>query len=176
MGVRPGQGGRGVGEVPDLGIHAGVLGDGEGFAEGRELFVGFRALGFVGDGQVREDAHHAQQALVLEVHGFAHEAVPGIQGRPVAAQSGVHFEVHAGGPFLLAGGRHNAFQFPARAADVDAGGHGGAEVALRGVQPGQQGRLNAGGAQGQGLGDVGRAQPVGAGLSAARATGTAPWP
>ena len=67
------------------------------------------------------------------------------------------------GPFLLAGGRDDAFQFPARAADVDAGGHGGGEVALRGVQPGQQGGLDAGGAQGQGLGNVGGAQPVGAG-------------
>jgi hypothetical protein len=57
---------------------------------------------------------------------------------------------------------HDPVQFPARAADVDSCGHRGGEVAVRGVQPGQQRRLDPGGAQGEGLGDVGDAQPAGA--------------
>jgi hypothetical protein len=66
------------------------------------------------------------------------------------------------GALLVARGGHNAVQLPAGAANVDAGSHGRAEVAFRGVQPGEQGCLDARGPQCQGLGDVRDSQPGGA--------------
>ena len=119
---------------------------------------------FVRHGKVGEDSHHAEQALVLVFHGFAHQAVPGVQRCAVAAQAGVHLQVDARGAFLLPGGRTIFVQFPAGAADVDSGGNGGTEVALRGVQPGQQGGLDARGAQGQRLGNMRNTKPAGPGF------------
>ncbi len=70
----------------------------------------------------------------------------------------------ARGAFLLPGRQDDLVQFPAGAADVDSGGNSGAEVALRGVQPGQQGGLDARSAQGQRLGNMRHAKPAGPGL------------
>ena len=163
MRVGTGQRRRGVGQMPDLGVNTGVLGDRQGHPEGGELVVGFGPLGFVGDGEVGEDAHDPQEAPVLVLHGFAHEPVPVRDGCAVAAQSGVDLQVDACRTFLFAGRRNNPLQLPAGAPDVDPGGHCGGEVALAGVQPGEHWGFDPGRAQGQGLGDVGDAQPAGPG-------------
>jgi len=82
----------------------------------------------------------------------------------VAAQAGVHLQVDPCRPFLFTGRQDNPLQLPAGAADVDAGGDGGTEVAVRCVQPREQRRLDAGGAQGERFGDVRNTEPPGSGV------------
>ena len=51
--------------MPDLEVETCVFCQADGLPEGGQLFVGFFAVRFIGDGQVGEDPHHAQQAFLL---------------------------------------------------------------------------------------------------------------
>lgn len=99
--------------MPDLRFYAGVLGYGQGLAEGGQLFIGFRPVGFVGDGQVGKDSHHPQQPFILIFVGFANQLVPGIDGGAVPAQAGVHLQVDPCRALLLPGGCDDPVQLPA---------------------------------------------------------------
>ena len=99
MRVRAGQRRRGVGQVADLGVDAGVLGDGQCLPETGQLLVRFRPFGLVGHGEVRE-ARPRAAALVLVVHGLAHRGESQIEAGAVAAEAGVDFEVDPRGPFF----------------------------------------------------------------------------
>ena len=123
------------------------------------MLIGFGAVRFISHSEVREDAHHAQQALVLVVHGLAQQLVPVGNGAAIAPKAGVHLEMDPCGPFLLAGCRDDGVEFPTGDSDVDSGGNRCLEVALVGVQPGKQRGVDARGPQGECLGNVRHPEP-----------------
>ena len=110
---------------------------------------------------MREDPAHVQPALALQLGG-AHEGggrIPTLEA--VAAETGVHLELHDG----AVSGCRGAFQLRQRAdAEIDARLDRRSEVGLLSVQPGQYRRVDAGGSQGEGLIQVGYTQPVGPGI------------
>ena len=149
-------------------VDSGIFRDGHGFAEPAQLHIGFVPVRLVRDGQVREQAHHAQQALVLVLECFADHRIPERTGAAVAAQTGVDLQMHPGWALLFPGCCHNVREFPTGNAEIDPGLDRGAEVSCRGVQPGQDRRLDAGRPQLQRFADVRHTDPGGSGLQRGR--------
>ena len=145
--------------MADLQVQPRVLGHRYGLAEAVHLLVRLRPVRFVGDRQVGEDADHPQQPLLLVLHGPVDQVLPERRRAAVAAQPGIDLQVHACRPFEPPGRLDHRLQFPTGHADVDPRLDARGEVRVRGVQPGQDGRVDARRAQGQPLGEVRNAQP-----------------
>ena len=141
---------------------ADLLGRGHRLPEEAELLVGLPAVRLIGHRQVGEDTFHADQAALLIGSGGTQQLGPPLQGAAVAAQTGVDLQMHMGRSLKCRGSLGHGLDLPAGDAQRDVPVHRGGEIGIAAVQPGEDGRLDPGLTQLEGLGHVSGAQPVGA--------------
>ena len=159
-GLRDGQRGGGVGDVPDLGRDAGLLGDRDRVGERGELGGDRRVPGDVGAGEVRPQARHPDRAAGLGVQGGLHHPGPVRRGGAAPAQPGVGLEVQPGpdaGPDGRGLDHRDERDRAGRDVDVEADRLGGV---AEGHQA-QHRRGDPGPPERDRLGQVGDAQPAG---------------
>ena len=98
VGLGDGQEGRGVGDMPHLGLHARLLRVREHLVEQVELRGDGGVPGLVGAGEVRPEAGHLDLALGLGGEGGGDELGPVGGLAAVAAEAGVGLELDTSGP------------------------------------------------------------------------------
>ncbi len=154
--------------MPQLRVQSGLAGLLHGVLEGADGGRIARVGRHIRPGQVRPDAADDDGSLTFRRGGLPHQLRPVLQPGSAAAEPAVQFQMDVRRPAQPAGGTgHDRQLLRASQGNVNVVFHGLTDGrAGRGgqIEPGQDRCGDAGAAQGQGLGELGGAQPVGTGV------------
>src|SRR5699024_5127713 len=119
------------------------------------------AFWLTGHSNVGNYSFDADQPVALVLRSLSDHLGPGFDRGTIATESGVYLQVHPRRPLPCLCRLSDPVQLPTGDPQVDVLTDGGGEVGVPAVQPGQNRRVDAFGAQLPRLAEVGGSQPVG---------------